>query len=72
MLSITVQFSKSTLKPSVYTLSQCRMALEEPEQFLFRETGNQIYEEPEQFLFQEVGNQIYQARMEPFQYPSVR
>ena len=25
MLSITVQFSKSTLKPSVYTLSQCRM-----------------------------------------------
>ena len=35
--------------------------LEEPEQFLFQETGNQIYKEPDQFLFQEVGNQIYKV-----------
>ena len=37
------------------------LALEEPEQFLFQETGNQIHKEPEQVLFQEVGNQIYKA-----------
>ena len=30
------------------------LALWEPEQFLFQETGNQICKEPEQFLFQNV------------------
>ena len=37
------------------------LALEEPEQFLLQETGNQTYKEPEQFLFQKVGNQIYKV-----------
>ena len=37
------------------------LALEEPEQFLFQETGNQIYKEPEHFLFQKAGNQIYKV-----------
>ena len=45
-----------------YRLSRAEwkvLALEEPEQFLLQETGNQTYKEPEQFLFQIVGNQVY-------------
>ena len=49
-----------------YSISELRsvqkikvLALEKPEQFLFQETGNQIYKEPEQFLFQAVGNKVY-------------